>query len=1070
MKIYQTEIPKSLADGTERSLYQPLGNFLERYTKLNFKKEITTIAEQSSKNYEKGVGFPDITIKENSFTLGYIEVKLPTDSIDDKKFKVQFDRYKGSLENIIFTNLKIWQLWQWDKDGNSKKVKEILFDYANPNDEQFEQFWQEFVTFAIIQATTSKQLAINLAKRTKLLSSLLEQNTDNATLQNTKEAFKNALLHDIDDSSFTNLISETFTYSLFIATLEHFNSGKQEELTLTTAVDYIPKTIPVLHDLYELANKLSRELPDIKASVELILRELNSSAIEKIRDSFYKEGNLQEPILYFYETFLREYDKETKKKRGAYYTPKPVVDFIVKSIDTILTEDFSLKEGFLNPAVKVLDPATGTGTFLASAIELIKEKIDGKYQVLGLEKEQFIKEVSNHILHNFYAFEFMIAPYTVAHLKLTLLLKTLGFDFTMTERDDDPDNDRFKIYLANTLDDPNKEPNNLFGFNHIAAESKKAKAVKNQKDIIAIIGNPPYSGSSQNPSEYQLHINKNDRYIQAYRPIFDVQKNLTRLDKTYKLRTKEGFVTQKTWIGEQIEYYKYADGQKLDEKNPKWLQDDYVKFIRFAQYQIESAGFGTIGYIVPHGFLDNPTFRYMRKSLLHSFSKIYILDLHGNDNKKETDLEGNKDENVFDIKQGVCIALFVKKKEMQGCEVYHGDLWGKREEKFHALQTQTFKALCKTKLDPNGEMCYFIPRSEDSEYMSFWSVKDIFKVNTIAIASHRDAIAYHDSLNTLKALLNDFKSMKSNYLREKYSVGKDSRDWQLTNAQESVQKYGISNDYLVKIAYRLFDSKWTYYVEKSKSLLGYPRYDVMKHMLRDNFSLIINKVTKRDTFNTVFIANQLVDLHIMETASASAYVFPLYLYNEDKTSLLEDEKTTNFTDAFVEFKNEKLNGFSDEEIFYYIYGLLYSPTYRARYNEFLKTDFPRIDFGYDIATVSKFGKELTQLHLLTHPIFEEQKRWGLKAEGKNYEVRYAKKSDMYHNGNIYLNPDTHISGVDESTWKFMIGGYQVLEKWLNDRKNTTLNVDELLHYMKIIVSLRETVRVIKEIDVVVEGR
>ncbi|MGZ8546862.1 MAG: N-6 DNA methylase, partial [Sulfuricurvum sp.] len=387
---YSKEITDRLQDGTERTLYKPLANFLEFYTKISVKKEISAIAEQSSTNYEKGVGFPDITIKENGFTLGYIEVKLPNDSVDDKKFKIQFDRYKASLENIIFTNLKIWQLWQWDKEGNSKKIKEIVFDYEDPKEDDFEKFFGDFLNFTIIQASTPKQLAINLAKRTRLLAAILEEYTDNKMLRETKEAFKITLLHDIDDSSFTNLIAETFTYSLFIATLEHFNSGKSDSLTLTTAVDYIPNTIPVLHDLYKLADNLSHEIPDIKESVELILKELNSCAIEKIRNSFYKENNTQEPILYFYETFLKEYDKETKKKRGAYYTPKPVVDFIVRSVDTILSENFALKDGVLNPAVKLLDPATGTGTFLASTIELNKIKIDKKYKTLNVEKEQFI--------------------------------------------------------------------------------------------------------------------------------------------------------------------------------------------------------------------------------------------------------------------------------------------------------------------------------------------------------------------------------------------------------------------------------------------------------------------------------------------------------------------------------------------------------------------------------------------------------------------------------------------------------------------------------------------------------
>ena len=999
LEDYSSQIAERLKDGTERTLYPPLCNFLAAYTKDTHKKDIAAVAEQSSKNYEKGVGFPDITIKEKGFTLGYIEVKLPTDSIDDKKFKEQFDRYKASLENIIFTNLKIWQLWQWDKDGNSKKVKEVIFDYTDPKIDDFEKLFGIFISFTPLQAGTPKQLAVNLAKRTKLLSSmlieLLEDESQNELLKETKDAFKNALLHDIDDKSFTNLIAETFTYSLFIATLEHFESGKQDELTLTTAIDYIPHTIPVLHDLYDLAGRLSKQIPEIRESVELVLKELNYCAIEKIRNSFYKEGNTQEPTLYFYETFLKEYDKETKKKRGAYYTPKPVVDFIVRSVDTLLTENFELKDGFMNPEVKLLDPATGTGTFIASTIELVKSKIDKKFKAVGAEKEKFVAEVANHILHNFYGFEFMIAPYTVAHLKLTLLLKTLGFDFEMTKHDDDPDNDRFKIYLANTLDDPSKEPNNLFGFKHISEESKKAKAVKNQRDIIAIIGNPPYSGSSQNPS----------------------------MDENKK----------RTWIGSQIETYKYDGTKKLDEKNPKWLQDDYVKFIRFAQYQIDLTGNGVIGYIVPHGFLDNPTFRYMRKSLMNSFSKIYILDLHGNDNKKEIDKDGNKDENVFDIKQGVAIVLLVKEPKQKLCEVYHGDLYGKREEKFSSLENGNFKKLCHTRLEPSGEMCYFIPRTTDSNYESFWSVKDIFKVSSVGVVTGDD-----------KLFINSYKS---ELVRN------------LTKA-----KFTIDEKLIKTISYRPFDDRNIYYDSK---LIERARKDI-KQMLNKNMALITNRVIKNKNISTFFVCQSLADFHILETANSNPYIFPLYLYNEDQTSLLDDEKTTNFTDAFKTYKAEHLATFSDEQIFYYIYGLLHAPSYRTRYNEFLKTDFPRIDFGYDLAKISAYGEELAQLHLLTHEIFEDSSEWGITKSGDDLTISFARKADIYSDGKIYLNPKTYISGVAKDVFEFMIGGYQVLDKWLSDRKNTTLTIDELLHYMKIIVSLRETIRIMGEIDKIVD--
>lgn len=1018
MILYSKEINERLKDGTERTLYKPLGNFLESFTKTQFKKEISAIAEQSSKNYKKGVGFPDITIKENGFTLGYIEVKLPTDNIDDKKFKEQFDRYKGSLENIIFTNLKIWQLWQWDKEGNAKKVKEIIFDYASPKEEDFLKLFEIFIHFSIIQASTPKQLAVNLAKRTKLLATLLteilEDETQNTLLLSTKEAFKTTLLHDIDDKSFTNLIAETFTYSLFIATLEHFESGKQDEMTLTTAVDFIPRTIPVLNDLYQLAQNLSKQIFDIKESVELILKELNGCAIEKIRNSFYKENSGNEPTLYFYETFLKEYDKETKKKRGAYYTPKPVVDFIVKSVDTLLSENFGLKEGIMTKEVKLLDPATGTGTFLASSIELIKRKIDKKYAILNLEKQQFITEVASHILHNFYGFEFMIAPYTVAHLKLTLLLKTLGFDFEMTKNDNDPDNDRFKVYLANTLDDPNKEPNSLFGFSHISEESKKAKAVKNQKDIIAIIGNPPYSNFSGNKGE---------------------------------------------WILSKIADYK----KDLNEKKIN-LDDDYIKFIRFAQYLIQESGFGVVGMISNNSFLDGITHRKMRENLLGTFDKIYVLNLHGSHLKKEPCV------NVFDIQIGVAIWFFVKlKKPLHVKELYYASTLSQgilsREEKFDYLAKGQIEW---TKLNPQAPNFWFVAKEEGEleDYSKFWGLTEIFKEYNSGIQTKRDSLTIHYRKEDLIKVLKDMKELEIEEIRQKYHLPEDGRDWTIEKAKESIIKK--FEEKITQIDYRPFDTRWTYYHAKSKGFLAYPRNDINKHCIDEsNMGLLFRKQAPKD-FTYVLITSYIISEGILGIDNMGReYLAPLYLYNKNESSFFGENKTTNFTDAFKAYQKEHLSGFSDEQIFFYMYGLLYAPSYRTRYNEFLKTDFPRIDFGYDIATISKLGEELTQLHLLTHPIFEEQDTWDLHVNGEDYTIHFARKADIYKEGKLYLNENTYISGVNEEVFKFMIGGYHVLDKWLSDRKNTILTLDELMHYLKIIVSLKETIRVMREIDEVV---
>ncbi|EJF07621.1 putative helicase [Thiovulum sp. ES] len=969
-----------------------------------------------------------MTIRQNDFTIGYIELKLPNDSLENKNHKKQFDKYKDSLENIIFTNLRNWQLFQWDGNSKSKKVKEIVFNLENPNLEKFKKFLNLFLSYRVKSSTSSVELAVNLAKRTKILSEIIESLLENENVQmtNLKENFRKSLLHEIGDKSFANLIAETFTYSLFIASIVHLQKGEKEKLSITTALDYIPKTIPILYDLYDLSKNLSRQFSNVKSSVELILKELNLADLGKIVASFEKSGD---PILNFYEPFLQTYDPHTKKDRGVFYTPKAVVDFLVRETNTILKTELNLENGFLERNVKVLDPATGTGTFLSSLISLVQSEVDENFQMIGIEKDKFADEVHEHILKNFYGFEFMVAPYTVAHLKLWLQLKSHGLDLE--------ENERFQIYLANTLDDPNREPLDKIFF-EIAQESEKAKAIKNDKNIIAIIGNPPYSGTSQNPSKI---TNKTEKSYQ-----FGKTKNLT-------------------WIGSQIENYKWNGDKKLDEKNPKWLQDDYVKFIRFAQYQIDSKEKGVISYIVPHGFLDNPTFRYMRKSLLDSFSKIFIVNLHGNSTKKETTPNGGKDENVFDIKQGVSLLFLVKTSSAKDTKIYYGDLWGLRKEKFQNLENGNLENICKTELFPKSDMFYFIPRDTtlETEYLEFWSLKDIFDVKNTGIISKRDKIVYQDSKEKLLNILNDFHKLDENIIRNKYNLTPDSRDWKVSFAKNAIAKFGIKEGFIIKGYYRPFDTKWTYYVEKSKGFMAYPTYDVMKHMLKENIALLVGRagnVTGSDTWDIVFIADSIVDLNMFRRGGE--VVFPLYKYSDDENSLFET-KSPNFTNDFLEFRKKELSKWSDEEIFYYIYGLLFSPNYREKYREFLQTDFPRIDFSRNISKISKIGKELADLHLLKHKIFSTPKNWKLKKVGTDFELNLPKKAEIFLNGKIYFNSSTYLSGIADEVWNFHIGGYQVLYKWLADRNGKTLSTDDLLHYIKIVVSLQETVKLMKKL-------
>ena len=618
---FQKEIISKLEQGLERSLYGSLEVFLSHFIKQKFDRDVFIISEQSSKNYDdKKIGIPDIAIKEKDLTVGYIEVKLPSDSLDHKKFQNQFSRYRDSLENIIFTNLKEWQLWQWnEKEESVKHQKTLYFDVQNFDENNLEelQTWlQPFLFFQPQPIKNTQQLAKNLAKKTKLLTTtLVDIYEESEQLKNVKSGFETTLLHSISPEDFAGIIAETLTYSLFVAGLEHLHDldskNTFDKLTLTTAIDYIPENIPVLHDLYQLTKNSTSKNHQLAEVLEQIINQLNNTDLVKIRDSFFADSTKTDPILYFYEDFLSEIDSSRKKKRGVYYTPKPLVDFIVGGVDFLLENKLKLNKGLLNQEVKLLDPATGTGTFLVSSLENIVNKINNEMGGTGLEKTEITKAIKNHFIPNFFALEFLVSSYTIAHLKLSINLQKIGYS----------GKERINIYLANTLDNPDNPISQLVGLENITNESKEANKIKKDKNIIAVIGNPPYSGSSQNPSK--------------------IGKNLT-------------------YIGGLIEDYKKG---LIGEKNPKWIQDDYVKFIRFAHKKIDEAGQGVVGYVVPHGFLDNPTFRIMRKKLLESFDEIYIVDLHGNNKKKETALDGTKDENVFNIEQGVCVLWMVKSRE-----------------------------------------------------------------------------------------------------------------------------------------------------------------------------------------------------------------------------------------------------------------------------------------------------------------------------------------------------------------------------------------------------------------------
>ncbi len=791
------------------------------------------------------------------------------------------------------------------------------------------------------------------------------------------------------------------------------------------AYSFIPRSIGILKDIFRFIS-----LEDLPRQMEIIIDDiaevLSVADVKKILEQYYSNGKGDDPVLHFYETFLSVFDPATREMRGVYYTPEPVVSFIVRSIHQILKDKFTIADGLASKNVTLLDPAGGTLGFLAKAIETAVSEFESKYgkgAVTTLLKEQ--------ILQNYYAFELMMAPYAIGHMKMSLLLEELGYKMN--------DNERVKYYLTNTLEMQELEESKFPGMSSLSHESHEAGKVKKQVPILVILGNPPYSGHSSNTGE---------------------------------------------WISSEIKEYYKVDGKPLDEKNPKWLQDDYVKFIRFAQWKIDLAGKGVLGFITNHSYLDNPTFRGMRQSLMNSFDEIYIFDLHGNNLKKEKAPDGSKDENVFDIQQGVAIAFFVKNKNVKNKSVFHHELFGLRESKYEWLNRHDIKNVKWKKLKPKSDFYLFIPQNAKliKKYQAFHKITEIFPLNNTGIISKRDKFVIGFTKKEILRRLKIFsdKSLTDEFVAKSLNLSlKDKDKWDLPAARkEFFDRYDFEN-YFTQIQYRPFDKKWIFY---HPTLVARCVEKVMTHLLKENISLCVGRqssVIGSDIYDIVYVSENIVDLNLFRRGGE--LVFPLYIYYERKEKrktpihqMLLFEPEANYgtrqpninQELFEELNGKFQKEASPEEIFYYIYAILYSNIYRTKYIEFLKIDFPRIPFTNDyklFIQLGKLGKELADLHLLKSE--ELNKTVSKFPESGSNKVN----KPQYKNNKVWINDIQYFDGIRENVWEYKIGGYQVCEKWLKDRKGRVLSLDEIQTYCKIITALSNTLKLQKKIDKLYES-
>jgi predicted helicase len=892
-----------------------------------------------------------------------------------------------------------------------------------PQDQdKFLELLEQFFAFSTPKPYNAKSLAIELAKRTRFLRDQViseelkeEEQKQSGYLFGFYKAFKEHLIASLTHKDFANLYAQTITYGLFAA-----RSRAENGFNRKLAYDYIPHTIGILRDVFKFIS-LGELPPSMEWIVDDIAEVLAVADVNKIINDFYKEGKGRDPIIHFYETFLAEYDPKEREKRGVYYTPEPVVRYIVRSIHHLLKEKFGKVDGFATPSVTVLDPAAGTLTFITEAIRIAIEEYKNKYGDGGVKSL-----IKDHILKNFYAFELMMAPYAIGHLKIGFVLDEFGYKLTQDER--------FNLFLTNTLDFTKEDPNKLPGIleQTIAKESSEALDVKENIPIMVIMGNPPYSGASENKGE---------------------------------------------WILSQIAEYKQIEGESLGEKNPKWIQDDYVKFFRFAQWKIENAGIGILGFITNHAWLDNPTFRGMRYSLLKVFDEIYVLNLHGSTLKKEKTPDGNKDENVFDIQPGVAITLLVKSKQPTKKRISYSEIWGLREEKYDWLEKQWVNNINWEELSPNEPYYFFIKRDEKgwSLYNNFLKITDIFPSNSVGIVTARDNLAIKWSESEMWTTVLTFFSMEPELARSAYNLGKDANDWKVKLAQQDLKESGPNRNLIVPILYRPFDVRYTYYTGKSRGFLCRPRPGIMKNLLLSNLALIVCRQQSTTGFQHAFVSDKIIESCLVSNKTKEiCYMLPLYIYNneinEDQISLLRqkqintNEKITNINKIFINnLCNIFNNKITPEEIFCYVYSILYSEAYRQKYKEFLKIDFPRIPFTKDyelFRKLAELGKELVDLHLLKSPELNNPIAKYYGKDSNTVEKPEYKESE----NRVFINNYQYFDGIKPEVWNYHIGGYQVLNKWLKDRKGRGISSEEIKKYCNIVTAISKTIIIQNKID------
>lgn len=1013
------------------------GNATEHTHRPAFKMLVEALGESVTATNEPqriACGSPDFIVTQGSVPLGYIEAKDIGVDLDRAEQSEQLQRYRSSLRNLVLTDYLEFRLYRNGELIQTARLGTWLkgaLRRAAAGPAAVETLLRSFFAAEVPTVATPRDLAERMARVARLIHDLIPgvfaKESEKGDLHNQYQAFRRVLIADLTVDQFADMYAQTIAYGLFAARCNHQGSRFSRE----HAGRELPRTNPFLRRLFntiagvDLDNRIAWAVDDL---AEL----LNRADMAAILEDFGKATRQEDPVVHFYETFLAAYDPKLREMRGVYYTPAPVVDYIVRSVDLILRRDFKLRDGLADKSkvsielpsprsgkkarkleshrVQILDPACGTGTFLHAVISAIRDRFEG---ASGL----WPSYVAQHLLPRVYGFELLMAPYAVAHMKLGLQLQETGYDFAADER--------LRVFLTNSLEEAHEYAGLPLFAQWLADEASAAAEVKRDAPIMVVVGNPPYSGHS---------VNKG------------------------------------AWIEDLMKAYKRSPELKKPAQ-AKWLSDDYVKFIRFAQWRIEQTGYGVLGFISNHSYLDNPTFLDMRESVMSTFDEIYVLDLHGSSKKKEIAPDGSNDANVFDIQQGVAICLMVRRGPAIGGskQIHHADLWGERGEKYEWLAAHDVTSTPWRTFKPLAPRRIFVPQDEQllAEYEQGWSIADAMDQNgdlAPGIVTTHDQFAISWTREEAEEKIERFLDTHSEEeARANWRLCSQSQ-WNYARAKEELAA-GRWRDLVVPILYRPFDVRWTVY---DRNVAVHRRARVMDHLLQSNVALITARSNKAPLPDHFFCSDKPVETKCGESTTQSVTV-PLWLYDAHLSNdLFRDAQPTRRANFNPNFTKNLAAAFarepSSEQVFSYIYAVLYSPAYRARYGAFLKRGFPRVPLCSSHSLfdrLSALGQRLIDLHLMREhasPVPE----YPIAGDNRVEHPRFA-------NGRIHINADQYFEGVGEAVWRYQIGGYQVAEKWLKDRKGRLLTFNELDHYRHVLAALHSTIEIQGQIDGLIPG-